>query len=427
VSRSIRVTPLGQPPHATVELPGSKSITNRAVLCASLAEGTSTLSRLLLADDTEAMLGCVGALGAGLSLDRQKHELLVEGIGGVLPPGPIELDARSSGTTARFLLPVAAIGPGPYHLDGTAQLRARPMAGALAALRAAGLEVSDAGRGHLPVTVRGSWRSSVPVSVAGGVSSQFLSGVLLAAPCFAIDSTFTVAGELVSTPYVEMTLAVMDAFGAEVSRPTTDRFEVSATGYRRTTYAVEPDASAASYFFAAAAITGGTVRVEGLSRSSLQGDLAFVDVLAEMGADVRWSDDAVEVSGTGRLRGIVADLRGFSDTAQTLAVTAVFADSPTEITGIGFIRHKETDRIAAVVTELRRAGVDASETADGLVVRPGRPRPATIATYDDHRMAMSFALLGLRDEGIEIADPGCVAKTFPEYFTVLDGLRHASR
>jgi 3-phosphoshikimate 1-carboxyvinyltransferase len=397
------------------------------VLCASLAAGSSKLSRVLLADDTEAMLGCVSALGAGLSVDRERHELRVEGVSGALPPGPIGLDARSSGTTARFLLPVAAIGPGPYRVDGTSQLRARPMSEALTALRAAGVEVSDGGGGHLPVTVRGSWRPGGPVGVSGDVSSQFLSGLLLAAPCFATDTTFTVSGELISTPYVEMTLAVMDAFGAEVSRPGRDRFEVTASGYRATAYSIEPDASAASYFFAAAAITGGTVRVEGLSRSSLQGDVAFADLLAQMGADVRWSDNAVEVNGTGRLHGIVADLRSSSDTAQTLAVAAVFADSPTEITGIGFIRRKETDRIAAVVTELRRAGIDASETADGLVVRPGQPRPATIETYDDHRMAMSFALLGLRVDGIEIADPGCVAKTFPDYFTVLDSLRHRTR
>jgi 3-phosphoshikimate 1-carboxyvinyltransferase len=412
------------PPDARVVLPGSKSITNRALVAAGLADGVSTLTGVLLADDTEAMIGCLPSLGIGLEVDRDAHTVLVHGRAGPLAPGPLVLDARSSGTTARFVLPVAAIGPGPYRVDGTAQLRARPMADGLAALLDAGVAVTELGEpGHLPVEVEGSWRPGRPVRVAGSVSSQFLSGLLLAAPRFGADTVVEVDGDLVSVPYVEMTLAVMAAFGAAVRRPSAGAFEVAAAGYQATDYAIEPDASAASYFFAAAAITGGRVRIEGLSRSSLQGDVAFVDVLESMGAQVTWLADAIEVQGTGTLRGVTVDLRDLSDTAQTLAVVAAFAEGPTEITGIGFIRAKETDRIGAVVTELRRVGIDADETPDGMVVHPGSPRPAVIETYGDHRMAMSFALMGLRSEGIDIADPGCVAKTFPHFFEVLDGLR----
>jgi 3-phosphoshikimate 1-carboxyvinyltransferase len=214
----------------------------------------------------------------------------------------------------------------------------------------------------------------------------------------------------------------MTAFGARVERSHPRRFHVAPDGYRAVDHHIEPDATAASYFLAAAAITGGRVRIAGLTRKALQGDVRFADVLARMGAEVIADEDGLEVRGTGRLHGIEVDLADLSDTAQTLAAVAVFADSPTRVTGIGFIRGKETDRIGAVVTELRRCGIDAHEEPDGFVVHPGTPRPTVVATYDDHRMAMSFALLGLVAPGIQIADPGCVAKTFPGYFEVLDEL-----
>jgi len=231
------------------------------------------------------------------------------------------------------------------------------------------------------------------------------------------------AGVAVSRPYLEMTTAVMRRFGGQITKPDPATFVVASTGYRPTDYAIEPDASSASYFFAAAAITGGRVRVDGLGTDSLQGDLAFVDVLERMGAEVERGSDFTEVRGTGVLHGVAVDMSDLSDTAQTLAAVAVFADSPTEVTGIGFIRRKETDRIAAVVTELGRCGIDVTETDDGFRIVPGEPHPATIQTYDDHRMAMSFALVGLRVSGIRIADPGCVAKTFPGYWDEFDRLR----
>ena len=396
----MRIEPLAAPPDASVRLPGSKSITNRALVCAALADGRSVLEGALAADDTEAMIGCLRELGAVIETDGDRFE--IDGVGGRLPERPVSLDARMSGTTARFIAPVLARGPGPYLLDGAPQLRARPMGDAIAALRALGAAVIEHEEpGHLPITVSGPLPPGGRATVAGDVSSQFLSGLLLAG--FDAD----VVGPLVSQPYVELTRAVMAAFAGGP-----------------TTYIIEPDASAASYFFAAAAITGGRVRVEGLGRSARQGDVAFVDVLAGMGARVDRDDVSTTVVGDGPLRGVDADLTHLSDTAPTLAVVAAFADSPTRATGIGFIRRKETDRIAAIVTELRRCGIDAEEEADGFVVRPsGEVRPARIETYDDHRMAMAFALLGLRVDGIEIADPECVAKTFPGYWQALDGLR----
>jgi 3-phosphoshikimate 1-carboxyvinyltransferase len=273
----------------------------------------------------------------------------------------------------------------------------------------------------LPVTVRGPMRGGT-VRLPGDVSSQFLSGLLLAGPHLAGGLRVELTTPLVSAPYVAMTAAVMRAFGVDVERDG-EAWVVPEGRYRATTFAIEPDASAASYFFAAAVLTGGRVTVPGLGRGSLQGDLAFVDVLERMGAVVERGGDATTVAAGPHLTGVDADLSALSDTAQTLAAVAVFADSPTRVRGIGFIRRKETDRVAAVVRELRRCGVEAEETDDGFVVHPGAPRPAVVETYDDHRMAMSFALLGLRVAGIAIADPDCVAKTFPGFWDALEELR----
>jgi 3-phosphoshikimate 1-carboxyvinyltransferase len=276
--------------------------------------------------------------------------------------------------------------------------------------------------GHLPVSISGPLHGG-EVLLASAVSSQFASGLLLAAPCLDAPLTIRLEDEVVSRSYLALTTHVMASFGGRVEAPDPRVLIVHPDGYRATAVAIEPDASAASYFFAAAAITGGRVRIDGLGTDSSQGDLAFVDVLEQMGAQVVRGSGHTEVRGTGSLRGITVDMGDLSDTAQTLAAVAVFADGPTEVTGIGFIRAKETDRIAAVVTELRRCGVHAEEEDDGFVVLPSAPRPTVVQTYDDHRMAMSFALLGLRAPGIAIADPGCVAKTFPDYFDVLESLR----
>ena len=419
------IEPLVAPPDATVRVPGSKSVTNRALVAAALAGGASRLTGVLVADDTLAMVEALRGLGVGVALDEGAAVAEVAGTGGGAAPGPVTIDARQSGTTARFLAPVLALGPGPYLLDGSPQLRSRPMGPTLDALRAlgAGVELAAA-PGRLPVTIRGGPHvRGGPVAVAADASSQFLSGLLLAAPLLPGGVTVRLTTAPVSQPYLDLTVATMRAFGAEVAVADDGSYAVAPGGYRPTDHAVEPDASAASYFFAAAAICGGRVRVEGLGTGTVQGDLAFVDVLRRMGARVEVGPGWTEVTGTGRLHGVEADLGRISDTAQTLAAVAVFADGPTRVSGIGFIRAKETDRIAAVVTELRRCGLSAVEEPDGFVVHPGTPRPTTVETYDDHRMAMSFALLGLRVPGIGIAGAGCVAKTYPGYFADLDRLR----
>ncbi|MFP4636480.1 MAG: 3-phosphoshikimate 1-carboxyvinyltransferase [Nitriliruptoraceae bacterium] len=418
------VPPLPAPPDATVRVPGSKSLTNRALVAAGLASGTSCLTGALLADDTRAMLAALTRLGAAVEVDEATATIEVIGLDGELPVGSAEIDVALSGTTARFIAPVLALGHGRFRLDGAAPFRARPMGPTIDALRQLGVAVLEEGEpGHLPIAVLGEGLTGGRVTVSGETSSQFLSGLLLAAPAMPEGLEVEVTSPLVSAPYVELTTAVMTAFGAEVAHPSPTRFVVAPGGYRACDHVIEPDASAASYLLAAAAITGGRVRVAGLTAASRQGDARFAEVLASMGAQVTVDEHGTEVRGTGRLHGIEVDLSGMSDTAQTLAATAVFADGPTRITGIGFIRGKETDRIEAVVTELGRCGITAEAEPDGLVVHPGWPHPTTVRTYDDHRMAMSFALLGLVADGIAIADPGCVAKTFPGYFDVLDQLR----
>jgi 3-phosphoshikimate 1-carboxyvinyltransferase len=421
------ITPLDGPLDVTVRLPGSKSLTNRALVCAALAEGTSVLEGALEADDTLAMVDGLHALGVAVEADWPAARLRVVGVAGRPVADAAMLDARLSGTTSRFLLPVAGLGEGLRRVDGANRLRERPMAEAIDALRALGAEVRDVGApGHLPVEVVGGTLAGGEVAVRGDVSSQFLSGLLLAGPALRTGLRVEVVGPLVSQPYVDMTVAVMAAFGAVVERPDERTWVVAPQAYAARTYRIEPDASAASYPWAMAAVVGGRVTVEGLGTRSLQGDVAFVDQLEAMGARVERGADATTVTGVGALHGIEADLAATSDTAQTLAVVAAFADGPTRVTGIGFIRGKETDRIGAVVAELRGLGIDAAEEADGFVVRPGPMHGGTVATYLDHRMAMAFAVAGLRTPGISIADPGCVAKTFPGYWALLDELRGSS-
>jgi 3-phosphoshikimate 1-carboxyvinyltransferase len=420
------VIPALRPLDATVSVPGSKSLTNRALVCAALADGRSTIDGALVADDTEAMRTALAVLGAGIAQDRSSGRLMVTGTGGRLRPGPLALDMRLSGTTSRFLLPVVALGEGEYRIDGAPPLRARPMGPVLDGVRTLGAEVRVEGEpGYLPVTVVApGGLDGGEVAVAGDMSSQFLSGLLLAAPYARGGVRLRLTTALVSRPYVELTRAAMAAFGVDVGPD----LEVPAGCYRGTAYAVEPDASTASYFLAAAALVGGRVTVSGLGAGTRQGDARLADLLAAMGARVSRTATSTTVEGTGQLRGLgTVDLSDMPDMAQTVAALAPFADGPTEVTGVGFIRGHETDRIAAVVNELGRLGVEARATEDGFVVPPGDPRPARIATYDDHRMAMSFALVGLRVPGVEIDDPGCVAKTFPCFWDALDGLSAPSR
>jgi 3-phosphoshikimate 1-carboxyvinyltransferase len=413
------VEPLLSPPRARIRPPGSKSITNRALLCAALADGTSALHGALFAQDTAAMIDAVRALGAVVETDPGSCEIEVRGAGRPSPREPARIDARQSGTTSRFVLPAAALSSARVIVDGAAQLRARPFLPLIDALEQIGVSVEALGEpGFLPVAVRGPARGG-EVSLPGHISSQFLSGLLMAAPLMAQGLRVQLSSPLVSVPYVTMTAAVMASFGVVVA----DGLSVSPSRYVAAELAIEPDASAAAYFFAAAAISGGTVTVDGLGQGSIQGDVAFVDILERMGARVQRSPDAITVSGTGALHGVEVDMADISDTAQTLAAVAVFADTPTRVSGIGFIRAKESDRIGAFAGELSRAGIEVSTEQDGFIVTPGMPRPTRFKSHDDHRMAMSLALLGLRAPGVEIENPGCVAKTYPRFFDDLASLR----
>ena len=420
---ALAIAPLEAPPDAAVRLPGSKSITNRALVCAAQAPGETTLAGALFADDTEAMVEAVRTLGAEVACDPGAATMRVRGTGAVDTASDAVINARMSGTTGRFVAPLAALSEHGVTIDGHPQLRTRPFGDLADALRHLGVSVEFPGGGDgLPMRIRGPIRAhSAPV--AADRSSQFLSGLMMAAPAVPGGMRLPVVGPAVSQSYVEMTAAVMRTFGASV-RVEPGLVQVAGGGYRPVErFAVEPDASSASYFMAAAAVTRGTVRIEGLGAGSIQGDTGFAGVLESMGASVAQDEASTTVTG-GPLRGVDIDLADMSDTAPTLAAVAALADTPTRVRGIGFVRGKESDRIAAVVTELTRCGVEARELEDGFEVVPGAAVTGTrVRTYDDHRIAMAFAVLGLVVPGMEIENPGCVAKTFPGFYEALDGLR----
>jgi 3-phosphoshikimate 1-carboxyvinyltransferase len=410
--------------------PGSKSITNRALILAALADGTTNLTGVLDSQDTRVMIDSLERLGFDVSQNIDDCRCSITGCGGQIPAIEADLWLENSGTSIRFLTSLCALGSGDYRLDGVKRMRLRPIGDLVRALRQLGslIDVEVPGSDCPPVVVRGTQSALTggTVTIEGGISSQFLSSLLMALPSCGSSVQLKVAGTLVSVPYVTMTLQMMQSFGVTVSAPDDlSEFDIPYATYVAQSYDIEPDASAASYLWGAAAVTGGSVKVTGLHRDALQGDVHFVTALEQMGCDVLWEADGITVSGTAK-HGIDVDMNAISDTAQTLAAVAVFADSPTTIRNVEHMRHKETDRIAAVVTELLRAGIQAEETKDGLKVYPGTPQPTSIQTYDDHRMAMSFSLLGLRVPGIDILDPGCTAKTYPRFFKDLETLCGAS-
>jgi 3-phosphoshikimate 1-carboxyvinyltransferase len=416
----------GPPPVASFRVPGSKSLTNRAMAIAAMADGSSTLSGALHSEDTQVMIEALKALGIAIDHDAKTAVVRIEGCSGRIPARQASLYVANSGTSLRFLTAMLATGEGTYHLDGTPRMRQRPVADLLAALRELGVSArSDLGTGCPPVTIEAGGLRGGCCTVRGDASSQFLSGLLMASPHTDQTITVEVRGTLVSQPYVSMTLAVMEDFGVKVGNRKFRRFDVYPGHYRGRTYSIEPDASAASYFFALAALTGGTITIPGLGINSLQGDLAFVDILEHMGCKVQRQGDRTTVTG-GRLRAVDVDMNAMSDTAMTMAVVALFADGVSRIRNVGHIRLKETDRIAALAAELRKLGARVDELPDGLVIEPidqALPRSARINTYDDHRMAMSFALAGLRIPGVTIVDPGCVAKTYPGFWKDLEEVR----
>lgn len=415
------ITPARGPVSGTVRVPGSRSITNRALVLGALTGGRTVINGALFSDDTLRMAAGLRALGVAVEEDARSERFVVLGQGGRIPAAEAAIDAGNAGTVARFLTAVAVLGTGRYVIDGSPRMRERPIQDLVIALRALGVEVT-APSGCPPVVVQARGLPGGRTAVRGDTSSQFLSALLLVAPLAASPVEIAVEGEVVAAPYVDLTIGLMEAFGVTVERDGYRWFRLSPQRYHPRAFSVEPDASSASYFFAAAAVTGGRVTVPGLSRDSLQGDLRFLDVLQAMGCEVRWTEDGVEVRGPKRLRGVDVDLNAMSDMTMTLAAMAPYAEGSVGIRNVAHIRRQESDRLSAVATELRRLGQEVREREDGLEVTPRPVRPAVVQTYGDHRIAMAFAVAGLQAEGIAIADPDCVAKTFPDFFDRVEAL-----
>ncbi len=408
-----------------VRVPGSKSLSNRLLLLAALAEGETRLEHLLDSDDVQRMLVALERLGVGVT--RSGDSITVRGAGGALQaPGNdiAELELGNAGTAVRPLTAALTLGSGRFRLKGDPRMHERPIAPLVSALRDLGADIHYLERdGFLPLEITGSGLRGGDVTIDGSLSSQFVSALMMAAPLAQAPVTLHRSGELVSDPYIEITRRCMARFGVDVAWPDQRRLEIPRAGYRSPgILAVEGDASSASYFLAAAAIGGGPVRVLGVGNESMQGDVAFAEVLEAMGATVRRGPDWMEVAG-GELRGIDMDLNHITDAAMTIATTALFATGPTRIRNVGNWRVKETDRIAAMARELRKVGAAVMEYADGLLIRPPAAlRSASIHTYDDHRMAMCFALVALGGVAVTIEDPDCVRKTYPGFFQDFAGL-----
>ena len=416
----IEIVPLRHPLDAAVRVPGSKSITNRALLLAAMADGRSTISGAGLNDDTRRMAAALGMLGFEVAIDESAARIVVDGRAGAIPARGRELDAGGAGTAMRFLLGFLTLGRGRFRLDGNQRMRERPVGPLLDALAALGVAVrAERNNGCPPVLIEvgegGVLGGAARIDAA--VSSQFVSALLMPAPLWPRGLELTVTGEA-ARPFITMTLRLMERWGAsgtmrggKIVVPGGQRYAAQKN------FAVEPDASGASYFAAAAALVGGSVILKGLSADAMQGDIAFMKLLERMGAHVEWREDGVRVSGGGEnLVGVDVAMSGMPDLVPTLAAIAPFCSSPTRIRGVSFIRHHESDRLRALATELHRLGASVHECEDGMLIEPSRIGAATVETYDDHRIAMAFAVAGLKTAGIRIRNPGCVSKTYPDFF-----------
>lgn len=425
---SLEIQPLQKPLDAEVSIPGSKSYTNRALLIAALANGESHLTGALFSDDTDYMVQALRKLGVSIEADPKAANFVVAGNGGRIPVNGAKLYIGNSGTTSRSITSYVALGNGTFIIDGDAPMRqSRPMADLLDALGQLGIDArSSFANGCLPIEVQAKGFRGGKTRLDASKSSQFLTSLLLVAPYADNGLEIEMVSEF-KTEYIDITMAVMQAFGIEVEHDEYRRFRVAGSQcYTPRVYAIEPDASNASYFFAAAALTGGRVRVADIAADSAQGDIHFVNVLEKMGCTVNRYARGVEVIGPDQLRGIDVDMKAISDTSLTLAAIAPFAKDPVRIRNIEHTRWQETDRVAAMVAQLRRLGVEVEEHRDGVTISPSKPKSSNIATYKDHRMAMSFTLVGLRVPGICINDPSCVGKTFPTYFDVWDQIRRST-
>ena len=428
----IALKPFEKSFQATIAPPGSKSLTNRALIMAALADGDSTLSNVLFADDTEVMLDGLTRLGYKLDVDREAGQVLVHGRGGRVPKRKVSLSCGNSGTTIRFLTALCSLGKGTYRLDGNERMRERPIGELVTLLKSLGAKVSyEAKKRYPPLEVTADGLAGGKTRFPAAHSSQYLSAVLLAAPYTAEDVIIALEPNQTSWPYVAMTIELMRQFGVHTlvaldhpeERP--KELRVLRTSYVARDYAIEPDASNATYFMAtAAAHPGARVTIPGLGRASLQGDVGFGEVLEKMGAAMTLDDASVTIEGPEKLHGIDVDMAGMPDAAMTLAALSVLAHGATTIRGLHTLRVKETDRLIALQTELAKLGAAATVDGDTLhIVPPHQVHAAAIDTYDDHRMAMSFAVVGTRAKGITIRNAECVSKTYPRFFEDLERLR----
>jgi len=420
----IEIKPLLRSLAATVQVPGSKSITNRSLLMAALAGGRSVIESALVSDDTRYMIAALQHLGYEVSLEEQASRIVMEGHGSVIPAKSADLFVGGSGTAMRFLAGFLTLGKGRYRLDGNARMRQRPIGDLIDALRKLGLAIScEANNGCPPVVIQGDETFSGGETVVdASLSSQFVSALLIPAPAWKEGLRLKFTG-FAGIPFMTMTIRLMERAGIEGIAVEHNFISVpGGQSYQSGCFAVEADASSASYFAAAALLCGGKIELRNLSRDSVQGDVEFLSLLKRMGARVNWRRHSVVVEGGGEFKGLDIDMHKIPDMVPTLAVLAPFANSPTRIRNVKFIRHHESDRIHALAVELARLRVKVVEHEDGLEIEPTRLTPAAIETYDDHRIAMSFAIMGLKVPGIRIKDPGCVSKTYPHFFVDLAAL-----
>ncbi len=411
------VIPVSGPIDSKIRIPGSKSLTNRALLIASLAKGKSKLSGLLHSDDTHYMIQICKSLGIRCEIDGET--VFIKGCDGDPGPWSEELYVGNAGTAARFLTAMLPLGKGDYILNGNERMQQRPIIDLIVALNKLGVGVKDINNtGCPPVQITGGGLKGGELSIPGDKSSQYVSAIMMAAPYAKRDTVIHITGELVSRTYVEMTQRIMIEFGADCAWQDKQTLRITPQKYEGRSYEIEGDASSASYFFGMAAITGGRIKVKGLTKNSSQGDLGLLDILEKMGCQISWNGDEVSVQGKD-LSAVDVDMNTMSDVAPTLAVVGLFAKGTTIIRNVGNMRIKECDRISAVVTELRKLGASVEEWEDGLSIKGNcQLRGEALATYDDHRMAMAFSLAGLKVPGVTILDPGCVSKTFPSFYDV---------
>lgn len=456
------VMPVKEPVAIEVEVPGSKSITNRALLMAAMGDGESVLKGVLFSDDSKYFLQALESLGFQIEVAEEKRTVRIWGQGGKIPEKNARVYVGSAGTAARFLTAFLAMGDGVYQVNSSEQMKKRPMRELLEALEQLGARISYQGEKYtFPMTIEGIGKGAVENGKACAVvdlnidrSSQFLSALLMVAPLRFASLEIRLTGSRSARSYVEMTEQMMKQFGHPGVKRLSDNCYKAVEGrYRAQSYQIEPDVSAACYFYAMAAVTGGSAVVRHMRRDSLQGDMKFLKVLEQMGCTVAWVEAQDTADGwkedikscgqalagsvkkrreklrligpkEGRLKGITASFSDFSDQALTMAAIAPYADAPVTIQGIAHTRGQESDRVAVIRTELERAGIRCDETEDSITIYPGTPVGAEIQTYDDHRVAMAFAIMGLRTEGIVIENPSCCKKTFPEYFSVLEQIYH---